>query len=430
MTSRLYQNTSARRVSSFSRRHILAALSALPFIGAGQPKARIVIIGGGFGGAAAAGALRQYGPHLHITLIEPKTTYWACPLSNLVIGGLRDMAQQRFTYSGLAARGITVIHDFASDIDPVGKSVSLQNGPSIPYDYLIMSPGIDMRFDAIEGYSAAAAEALPHGWKAGTQTEILSRQLKYMDDGGTVFISAPDGPYRCPPGPYERASVIAHYLKTQKPKSKLIILDAKDEFSKQDLFEEAWAQHYGDMVEWRGRSDDGRVISVDTAQREIRTDFDTHIADVANIIPPQKAANIAARAGLTDASGWCPVDGVSFQSSLQKGIYVIGDAAIANPMPKSAFSAGLQGKVVAIQILRDMAGLPPQSSVLTNTCYSYVAPESAVSITGVYDNKSGVLSAVAGAGGTSLMRASAADRKAEAAQASAWFDAATQEAFG
>lgn len=416
-----------------TRRHTLAglaALSALPLMGTRQSTARVVVIGGGFGGATAARYLRHLDSAIRVTLIEPKQYYWACPLSNLVIGGVRDMSQQRFDYRAMREAGVRVIQDFASDIDPIKKTVAVQNGQSLDYDYLIMSPGIDMRWGAVEGYDEAASALMPHGWKAGAQTELLAKRLAGMKDGGTVIISVPDSPYRCPPGPYERASVIAHYLKTQKPKSKLIILDAKDSFSKQGLFNEAWDKNYSDIIDWRGRSDDGRVIGVSAKLGEIRTDFETHSPDVANIIPPQKAAEIAARAGLTDASGWCPINAVTFESGLQKNIYVIGDAAIANPMPKSAFSAGLQGKVVAIQIARAAAGLPPQTSVLTNTCYSYVTPNGAVSITGVYDNKSGVLSAVPGAGGTSPLGASDDERGYEAAQALTWFNNAVTEAFG
>ena len=418
-------------MTKFTRRQTLrgaVGLAALPFLGSAKTRARVVIIGGGFGGATAASYLRHFDKTLSITLIEPKKTYTACPLSNLVIGGLRDMEAQTFNYEDMSR--IKVIHDYARDIDPVKKTVSVESGLLFNYDYLIMSPGIDMRWNAIEGYDERAADVMPHAWTGGSQTLLLKRQLAAMTDGGSVIISAPSGPYRCPPGHYERASIVAHYLKTYKSKSKVIVLDAKDSFSKQELFEAAWAEHYGNMIEWRGRSDDGAVIGVDAKSGEIRTDFETHFADVANIIPPQKAAMIAQRAGLTDASGWCPIKGENFESQLQKNIYVIGDAAIANPMPKSAFSAGLQGKLVALHIARAIAGLTPQPTVLTNTCYSFVAPDSAVSITGVYENRTGILSPIAGAGGTSLIEGSNDIRQAESEQALAWFNNAVREAFG
>ncbi len=418
-------------MTKFTRRQTLqtaVGLAALPLLGSAKTRARVVIIGGGFGGATAASYLRHFDKTLSITLIEPKKTYMACPLSNLVIGGLRDMEAQTFNYENMSR--IKVIHDYARDIDPVKKTVSVESGQLFNYDYLIMSPGIDMRWNAVEGYDEIAADVMPHAWTGGSQTLLLKRQLAAMADGGTVIISAPSGPYRCPPGPYERASIVAHYLKTYKPKSKVIVYDAKDSFSKQDLFRAAWAEHYGNMIEWRGRSDDGAVIGVDAESGEIRTDFETHFADVANIIPPQKAAMIAQHAGLTDASGWCPINGENFESQLQKDIYVIGDAAIANPMPKSAFSAGLQGKLVALHIARSIAGLTPQPTVLTNTCYSFVAPESAVSITGVYGNSTGILSPIAGAGGTSLIEGSNDIRQAESEQALAWFSNAVREAFG
>jgi len=398
-------------------------------------KARIVIVGGGFGGATSAQTLKALAPGLAITLLEPKPDYWACPFSNLVLTGDRSMPAQRWGYDGLRARGIDVVPARAWDIDTTQRIVRTQDSTQFPYDVLILSPGITLRWNAVDGYDEAAAQALPHAWQAGDQTRLLARQISDMSDGGTVVISVPKAPYRCPPGPYERASLIAHYLKTQKPRSKLLILDSKETFSKQPLFEQAWAETYGDILDWRSGSNDGHVIRVDPATRSVFTDFETITADVANIIPPQKAGLIAERAGVADATGWCPVNAVDFTSALQPHIHVIGDASIAAPMPKSAFSAALQGKICAIQIVRALAGLTPEPSVLTNTCYSFISPDAAVSISGAYSNNGGTLTQIKGAGGLSPLQAQSASarqdiRQSEAQQAADWYRSVTYEAFG
>lgn len=422
--------------SHLSRRHILQGTilgigaAELPVPAMARTSARIVIIGGGFGGATAARMLKRLLPDAAITLIEKNTQFSACPFSNLVIGGQRVMSEQRFSYDGLAATGVEIINAIASDIDPTAKTVTINGDSAITYDKLILSPGVDIRWNAIEGYDEAAAEHLPHAWKAGSQTELLRQHLEAMPDGETVIMSAPAAPYRCPPGPYERASLIAHYLKTQKPKSKLIVLDAKDQFSKMGLFQEAWALHYPDHLEWRGAADDGAVNRVDAARKTVFTDFDQASAGVINIIPPQKAGLIADRAGVSDATGWCPIDPLSFESRLQPDIHIIGDATIAAPMPKSAFSANLQAKVCAISIARTLSGLSVEPTTLANTCYSYTTPDEAVSIVGVYSNASGALKSISGAGGISPVGADVSVRNAEAAQAAHWFETITAEAFG
>ncbi|MEM5516208.1 NAD(P)/FAD-dependent oxidoreductase [Henriciella sp. AS95] len=420
-----------------SRRHLLAGLAgtaALPALSPqaiAQTRARLVIVGGGFGGATAAKFLKHFLPDATVTLIEPNETFVACPFSNLVIGGQRSINQQTFTYDALRAIGVDVVHQTASDIDTDAHTVTLaEGGGTVGYDKLIMSPGVDIRWGALEGYDERAAEKMPHAWKAGAQTTLLRQQLEAMDDGGLVVMSAPLAPFRCPPGPYERASLIAHYLKTQKPDSKLLILDAKDTFSKKPLFMDAWAKLYPDHLEWRGAADFGRVVSVDPSTMTVSTDFEDITADVANIIPPQKAGDIADRAGVSDETGWCPINPLDFSSTLQPDIHVIGDATIAAPMPKSAFSANLQAKFCAMQIARQVAGLDVEPTVLANTCYSYIAPDQAISITGVYSNADGKLTSIEGAGGLSPEIADDSVRTAEAAQADAWFQTITQEAFG
>ena len=245
---------------------------------------------------------------------------------------------------------------------------------------------------------------MPHAWKAGEQTVLLRRQLEAMADGGTVVISAPANPFRCPPGPYERASLIAYYLKTAKPRSKLIVLDAKDSFSKQRLFQAAWQQLYPGLIEWVSLSNGGKVTSVDPASRTLVTDFASYKADVANVIPPQRAGHIAEVAGVSDATGWCPIDPITFESRLQPGIHVIGDAAIAGAMPKSAFAANAQAKVCAAAVAALLNDEPPSPPKLINTCYSLVAPDYGISIAGVYHPVDGQLVDVQGAGGVSPSR--------------------------
>ena len=407
----------------------IAGLATMPAF-AVTPSARVVIVGGGFGGATAARFLKRAAPAIQITLIEPNGTYVSCPFSNLVIGGTRPLESQQFGYSALAKEGITIVRDRAENIDAAARLVTLQSGATLRYDRLILSPGIDLRWGALPGYDQDAVDAMPHAWKAGDQTTLLRRQLEAMEDGGLVVITAPTSPYRCPPGPYERASLIAHYLKTHKPRSKLLILDSKDHFSKQPLFQAEWAQRYGNLIEWRGASEDGRVTRVDHNAMTIETDFDAIQADVANVIPPQHAGDIAHRAGVADATGWCPINATSFESALQPRIHVIGDATIAAPMPKSAFSANLQAKVCAIQVARLLAGKAPEPSVLLNTCYSYVSSDAAISIAGAYANDNGIFSNVSGTGGISPQEPKAGGREREAAQASDWFRAITDETFG
>jgi sulfide dehydrogenase [flavocytochrome c] flavoprotein chain len=405
-----------------------AALFATPAIA--QAKPRIVILGGGFGGAACARALREADPGFEITLFEANPTFTACPFSNAVIAGLRDIAAQRFGYDAVRAAGITVAQDEATAVDPQARRVALRGGASLDYDRLVLSPGIAIRWDAVPGYDEAAAAVMPHAWIAGEQTLLLRRQLEAMRDGGTVVISAPANPFRCPPGPYERASLIAYYLKTKKPRSKVILLDAKDSFSKQRLFQDAWRHLYPGLLEWVSLSNGGKVTSVDAKTRTLMTDFSTYKANVANVIPPQRAGRIAELAGVADRTGWCPIDPISFESRLQPNIHVIGDAAIAGAMPKSAFAANAQAKVCADGITALLHGETLSPPKLINTCYSLVAPDYGISIAGVYHPAGGQLADVEGAGGISPIDASADFRALEASYAEAWFRTITAQTFG
>jgi sulfide dehydrogenase [flavocytochrome c] flavoprotein chain len=391
---------------------------------------RVVVIGGGFAGASCARALRQLDPGIAVTLVEPNTTFTACPLSNAVIAGLRELSAQQFTYERVAADGIVVARTTATAVDPHARSVTLRDGARLPYDRLVLAPGIDLRWGALPGYDEAAAEQVPHAWRAGEQTLLLRRQLEAMPDGGLVVITAPANPFRCPPGPYERASLIAHYLKTKKPRAKLLVLDAKDTFSKQRLFQAAWAELYPGLLEWVPLSKGGNVTAVEVTTRTVVTDFGRHKAAVANVIPPQKAGRIADAAGVADRSGWCPIDPVTFESRLQPNIHVIGDAAIAGAMPKSAFAANSQAKTCAAAVARLLKGTAPSTPKLINTCYSLVAPDYAISIAGVYQPSSGQLADVPGAGGVSPTEAPRATRAAEAVLAEAWFRTIAAEVFG
>jgi sulfide dehydrogenase [flavocytochrome c] flavoprotein chain len=416
-----------------TRRQFIASLAAAYLGGVGlrataAARAKLVVVGGGFGGATAARFAKRLLPNLSVTLVEPNESYVACPLSNLVVTGRRALEEQTFSYAALTKEGIDVRRASATDVDPVARTVTL-GGDTLSYDRLILAPGIDFRWGALEGYGQDAVERMPHAWKAGPQTTLLRRQLESMADGGVVVMSVAAAPFRCPPGPYERASLIAHYLAQHKPRAKLIVLDSNDRFSKQPLFTKIWRERYGSILEWRGASSDGRVVRVDPSAMTLETDFESVRGDVVNVVPPQQAGLIAQRAGTTDSSGWCPVDAVSFESSLQRGIHVIGDATIAAPMPKSAFAANAHAKVCAIQVARLLSGLDVEPTTLANTCYSYVDDAQAISIAGVYTTRGGTFAEVPGSGGISPLDAPLASRQNEANQAADWFRAITRETF-
>jgi NADPH-dependent 2,4-dienoyl-CoA reductase/sulfur reductase-like enzyme len=416
-----------------SRRQFLKAASAalLPAPALAQGAGpKVVVIGGGFAGASAARFLKKYDPKANVTLVEVNQTFTACPFSNGILAGLRDLGAQQFKYDHVAGDGVVLAFGTADEVDAQARTVSLLNGPKLPYDRLVMAPGIDLRFDGLPGYDARAADIMPHAWKAGEQTLLLRHQLESMEDGGTVFIVAPANPFRCPPGPYERASLIAYYLKTRKPKSKVVILDAKDTFSKQRLFQNAWKELYPDHVEWISLSQGGKVNSVNAAEMTLVTDFGNHKAAVANVIPPQRAGAIAQKAGVADRSGWCPVDPVTFESKQVPNIHVIGDAAIMGGMPKSAFSANAQAKVCAAAVAALLRGEKPVEPRLINTCYSLVAPDYGITVAGVYKPADGVLADIQGAGGVSPIDAPQAQRALEAQFAEGWFKTITNEVFG
>jgi sulfide dehydrogenase [flavocytochrome c] flavoprotein chain len=418
-----------------TRRHVVrglatAAAFALPCPSHAQSAARVVVIGGGFGGASCARALRKIDSKLQVTLVEPNRIFTACPFSNEVIAGLRDIEAQQFSYEKIAADGVSVIAQAATKVDPQTRTVGLADGTSLAYDRLVLAPGIDLRFDALPGYDEAASTKMPHAWKAGEQTALLRRQLEAMEDGGVVVLAVPAAPYRCPPAPYERASLIAHYLKAKKPRSKILILDAKDTFSQQRLFENAWKEFYPGMIERVSLSQGGRVVSVEPATNTLVTDFGNYDAQVANVIPPQKAGNIANLAGAVDHTGWCPIDPATFASRLVPNIHVIGDAVIGGAIPKSAAAASAEGKACAGVVTALIAGktlAPPQ---LEGTCYNTVTPGYAFSLSGIYQPRDDIFAEVEGAGFTSPVNAPNEVRKDEADRAQSWFKAITAETFG
>jgi sulfide dehydrogenase [flavocytochrome c] flavoprotein subunit len=423
----------ARR--AVTRRDVVGVIAAsaislaVPAIARAQSSARIVVIGGGFAGTACARALKRIDPKVDVTLVEPSRIFTACPFSNEVIAGLRDIEAQQFSYDRLAAESISVVAQAAAKIDSAARLVVLADDTTLAYDRMVLAPGIDLNFAALPGYDEAAAVKMPHAWKAGEQTVLLRKQLEAMDDGGVVAIAVPANPSRCPPAPYERASLIAHYLKAKKPRSKVLILDAKDGFSQQRLFENAWKELYPGLIERIPLSQGGRVTSVDPANRTIITEFGNYTPDVANVIPPQQAGRIAGIAGATDHTGWCPIDPATFESKRVANVHVIGDACLGGGIPKSASAANAQGKACAAAIVGLLAGKPPDPPRLTGICYNTVAPGYAFSLAGQYQPKDDIFAEVEG-GATSPLNAPPDIRKREADDALNWFRSITAESFG
>ncbi|WP_454736817.1 FCSD flavin-binding domain-containing protein [Cupriavidus necator] len=369
--------------------------------------AKVVVVGGGYGGATAARYLREWsGQALEVTLVEPNPVFISCPLSNLVIGGSRQLADLTLPYDALVRRhGVKLVRDTAVAIDPGKRTVRLAGGATLPYDRLLLSPGVDMMSDALPGLKQPGGDQVLHAWKAGPQTVALRRQLEAMPDGGTYAITIPLAPYRCPPGPYERACQVAHYFRQHKPRSKVLILDANPDItSKAGLFRQVWASQYKGMVEYRPQYN---TVDVDPAARTLKFEVqDDERADVLNVLPPQRAGAIAVSAGLATANGkWCEVDFVSFESRAVPNIHVIGDAIqIAPLMPKSGHMANQHGKVAAAAMVALLSGRAPDPQPLyNNTCYSFTSDREAVHVASVhrYDAAQKTMLTVPGSGGLS-----------------------------
>ncbi|MDD5394465.1 MAG: FCSD flavin-binding domain-containing protein [Thiothrix sp.] len=420
----------------------LAAGTAASVLGfpaiVGAASQRVVVIGGGTGGATVAKYLRRLDSNLDVTLIEKSAIYTTCYMSNEVLNGERTLESLQFNYDGLKAHGVKVVVDEVTGIDYNGKLVLTKGGISYPYDRCVLSPGIDFKYDAIAGFSEAAIDTVPHAWKAGPQTLVLRDQLKAMQNGGTVVIAAPPNPYRCPPAPYERASQIAYYLKKNKPNSKVIILDPKTSFTKQALFEQAWTELYGyktdnAMIEWwAGDTKAAGVVEVDVASKTAITQFGDRVQGaVLNVIPPQKAGKLAFDADLVDSTGWCPVNKLTFESTRHANVHVIGDACMADSLPKSGFAANSEGKVCAAAIYALLNGQEVESPSFSNGCYSLVGKDYAISVVGVYrlsdDGK--IVEGIPGSGGTSSLTATAQDRLFDASYAYSWYNNFTQDVF-
>lgn len=422
------------------RRQILKAMAAAGMSVAASPLladckclggGRVVIVGGGFGGATCAKYLRRLNPKIEVLLVEPNKQYATCPFSNLVLGGMESMDDLVYGYETLESEhGVRVIHDSAIGIDTDIQVIKLANGSWLTYDRAVFSPGISFIWNAPAGYTEEVAEHMPHAWKAGRQTEILRDQLRAMPDGGVVGISVPPKPFRCPPGPYERACMIAHYLKRHKPRSKILILDGNETFSKQDVFEEAWATLYPGMIERIGVSGYGGVTRVDPVTNTLYTETGSHRVDVANVIPSQQAGRIALDIGLANNEGWCPIRPETFESALVPKVHVIGDASVAYPIPKSASAANSEAKLCALAITALLADETPPPASFHNTCYSIAAPDYGFSVNGIYDVRDGKINAIDKAGGVSPLAAPRTVRAKEAEYAHGWYASITAEAFG
>jgi sulfide dehydrogenase [flavocytochrome c] flavoprotein subunit len=396
-------------------------------------RARVAIVGGGPGGATVAVTLKRAAPDMDVTLIEPQRRYTTCFYSNHYIGGFKSFNEITHSYLGLSALGIEVVHERATALDLANRIVRVEHAEAVAYDRLVVAPGISFKFGAIEGLSEEASYFMPHAWSGGRQSRLLRERLDDMKDGGLVVIAAPRNPYRCPPGPYERACLIADYLKREKPKSKLIILDPKMSFSKQAVFQEAFEKYYKDIIELRLTNDidDMGVARVDPKTGEVVTKSgEVFKSAVANIIPDQTAGSIALEAGLADG-GWCPVEVETFRSAKAQDVYIVGDAAVAADMPKSAFSASNQARVVAGNILADLIGAERPAASFRNTCWSMLAPNDSVKIGADYapGDVKGKHQLVANGSFISQTGESAALRKETYEESIAWYQTLTESMF-
>jgi sulfide dehydrogenase [flavocytochrome c] flavoprotein chain len=354
-------------------------------------KARVIIAGGGFAGAACALHLRSANPSLDVTLVDPEDRYVTCPMSNSVLVGLRALDSITVSRAALERHGVTRVRDRVVAIDAKRRQARLGTGAVLRYDRLVMAAGIRFLWGQPQGYDEAAALLMPHAWQAGAQTEILAAQLRAIRRGGVVAISVPAGPMRCPPGPFERASLIADFLRQNNPRAKILIFDANNHFPKQDIFSDAWQALYPGMIEWIPVVRGGAVVRVAPAKMILYTSSDAHRADVINIIPPQAPALLAVEAGLASDHGWCPIDADTFESTLVPNVHVIGDACIADPMPKAASAAQGQAKQCALAIAAALDGRAPPAPSFDSVCYSLLAPDRALSIHGRFHTVDGRL---------------------------------------
>jgi NADPH-dependent 2,4-dienoyl-CoA reductase/sulfur reductase-like enzyme len=417
----------------FNRRAFLgsaaatAGVLAAPMVRA-QGKPRVVVIGGGAGGATAARYIaKDSAGAIDVTLVEPSRTYYTCYFSNLYLGGFRTMESLGHSYGTLAAAyGINVVHDWAIGVDRDAKTVTLAGGASLPYDRLILSPGIDFVDGAVEGWGVSAQNAMPHAYKAGSQTELLKAQVLAMPQGGTFAMVAPPNPYRCPPGPYERVSMVAHLLKQTNPTAKILIADPKESFSKQGLFEEGWNAHYAGMIERVGPDFGGAVVAVDPVAMTLSIDGVVNSVDVCNVIPAMKAGRIAEIAGITEGN-WAPVNAADMSSKMDENIHVLGDAAAQGDMPKSGFSANSQAKVCANAVRGALTGSTIFPARFANTCWSLIAPNDGVKVGATYEATDEKIASVAGF--VSATGESDEVRQATYQESIGWYDGIVSDMF-
>jgi sulfide dehydrogenase [flavocytochrome c] flavoprotein subunit len=423
---------------SLSRRGFLVGASAAgvfaPAFAKAQGQARLLVVGGGFGGASAANFARRAYPWLQVTLIEPQTRFVTCPYRNLVLAGKKSVNDITHSYDGLRARGVRVVHDYVVGIDPAARTARLRGGETIAYDKMILSPGIAVRWGALEGYDEAASQIMPHAWTPGdaAQTELLRRQLEAMPDGGVVGFAIPGNPFRCPPGPYERISMVASYLKRHKPRSKILALDAKEAFSKQGLFQDAWNELYPGMIEWVPSNKDGRVVRVDAKEMVLESEFGVrHKVAVANVIPPQASAAIVRDSGFADQSGWAPVNPVTFESRTAAHIHIVGDSNIPGPMPKSGYIANSTAKQAVASAAAALRGEAAPAAVYYNTCYSHVGDDYGISVVGIFrpNAEGSAIVEVPNSGGVSPRGSLPEQRRLEAIYADAWYESITKDMF-
>ena len=405
-----------------------ASLSAPAVLADGHGKPRVVVIGGGSGGATAARYIAKDSQGaIDVTLVEPSRTYFTCYFSNLYIAGFTDLEDISHTYGTLAAKyGINVVHDWAVDVDRDAKTVSLAGGSALPYDKLILSPGIDFVEGAVPGWSVAAQNKMPHAYKAGSQSELLKAQVMAMPEGGRFAMVAPPNPFRCPPGPYERISMVAHVLKQTNPTAKILLVDPKESFSKQALFEEGWERHYSGMIERVGPDFGATNVRVDPAAMTVDIDGSVEKVDVCNVIPAQKAGRIADMAGVTDGN-WAPVNAADMSSKADPDVHVLGDSAQQGDMPKSGFAANSQAKVCAMAVRGALTGSKVFPAKFTNTCWSLIAADDGVKVGATYEATAEKIAKVDGF--ISQTGEDAATRKATYEESVGWYAGITADMF-
>lgn len=394
----------------------------------GHAKPRVVVVGGGAGGATAARYIAKDSKGaIDVTLIEPTRMYYTCFFSNLYLGGFKEISDIGHSYGTLASGGVNVVHDWATGVDRDAKTVALAGGGSVPYDKLILSPGIDFVDGAVEGWDLSAQNAMPHAYKAGSQSELLKAQLMAMPAGGTFAMIAPPNPYRCPPGPYERVSMVAHFLKNNNPTAKIIVADPKPKFSKMALFQEGWADHYDGMIDWVGADFGGANVSVDPSAMTVNIDGEETKVDVCNVIPAMKAGRIAELAGVTDGN-WAPVNAADMSTKADSDVYVLGDASQQGDMPKSGFSANSQAKVCANAVRGALTGSKVFPAKFSNTCWSLITTNDGVKVGATYEATPEKIAKVDGF----ISKTGESDdvRKATYEESEGWYSGITADMFG